>query len=95
MGAGGGAGTKRSVCGLNRSDVEQKLNTTFKVCLNGRLVSACIAKQGLVLDENMVRVTLNKGENRILVKTSNQRGEWKISLRLTAPGSKTLAGVEF
>jgi hypothetical protein len=61
-----------------------------KVGVNGKLAFLVTGPRTLALDHDTVPVELRHGPNQLLVKVCNERGEWNLSVRLTAPGGKPL-----
>jgi hypothetical protein len=64
-----------------------------KIWLNGKLVHRNPVLRSLVLDNDAVRVRLNKGWNPLLVKVTQTMGEWGISVRLRASDGGRIVGV--
>jgi len=58
-----------------------------KVWLNGKLVHENWTARGVVKDDDLVRVDLEKGTNRLLLKIQNQQGPWGFVCRLVRPGA--------
>jgi hypothetical protein len=54
-----------------------------KVWLNGKLIHNNPVYRGFQIDEDVVRVELNRGRNMILVKVDQGEGGWGFCLRLT------------
>ena len=52
-----------------------------KVWLNGRLVHRNWTERAVRLDDDILRLHLNKGINRLLLKVQNRGGGWGFSLR--------------
>ncbi len=53
----------------------------LKVWLNGRLVHRNWTERAVRLDDDILRLHLNKGVNRLLLKVQNRGGGWGFSLR--------------
>ncbi len=51
--------------------------------LNGMPVSRFVGDRGWKVDEDIRRIRLTQGTNRILVKVLNAGGDWQVSVRLT------------
>ncbi|MFC1714308.1 DUF3352 domain-containing protein [Candidatus Poribacteria bacterium] len=65
------------------------------VWLNGaEVISHRISRQARP-DQNIVAVTLNQGENQLLVKVCNEEMNWGFYLRFTDADGKPLKGLEF
>jgi HEAT repeat protein len=58
--------------------------------LNGARVHLAEGDRGLTLDQDVVKVTLRKGPNRILLKVVNHTGGWEACLRITDRNGKPL-----
>jgi len=64
-----------------------------KVWLNDKVVHANNAIRPCTLYEDKVKVTLNRGVNRLLLKVTQGGGEWSACCRLRAPDGAPLDGV--
>jgi len=83
------------ICGYLRTQLvsqnEQEVILSFgsddgiKVWLNGKLVHGNNATRGLRLDEDKVKVKLTKGENTLLVKVTQGRGDWAMACGVQSP----------
>ncbi len=56
-----------------------------KVWLNGNLVHENWVPRGITLDEDIVKINLQKGTNRLLVKVQDMSQEWGFSCRVMNP----------
>jgi dienelactone hydrolase len=65
-----------------------------RVWVNGRLVHEHRGERPLVFDEDRVEVELGAGENAVLVRTEQRRGQWAFSLRVLEPGTVPAPVVE-
>jgi HEAT repeat protein len=64
-----------------------------KVWLNDKVVHANNVIRGCTPGEDKVKVTLNRGVNRLLLKVTQGAGEWSACCRLRAPDGASLGGV--
>lgn len=67
-------------------------NDGVKVWLNGSLVHENNVGRPLTPAEDKVSLDLNAGANALMLKVSNEGGEWAAAARLTAPDGGPLAG---
>ncbi|MCJ7751908.1 MAG: prolyl oligopeptidase family serine peptidase, partial [Armatimonadetes bacterium] len=56
-----------------------------RVWLNGRLVHDHAVRRALRPDEDLIPITLDAGENRILIKVEQGTGGWEVCLRVLHP----------
>lgn len=86
---------------LVRSDREQpaalRLGTAgpFKVFLNGRVTAQRAVTRRPAPDQDVVAVTLRRGESWIVLKLSSVQGGGQVFARLTAADGDQLSGVSF
>lgn len=68
----------------NEMDAELRLGSddSVKVWFNGQLVHQFGGMRGLTVDEDRVRVRLQKGVNRLLLKVTQGGGGWEFCVRL-------------
>ena len=64
-----------------------------KVWLNDKVVHANNVIRGCTPGEDKVKVTLNRGVNRLLLKVTQGGGEWSVCSRLRAADGAALEGV--
>jgi HEAT repeat protein len=64
-----------------------------KVWLNDKIVHANNTVRGCTPGEDKVKVSLNRGVNRLLLKVTQGGGEWAACCRLRAPDGRPLDGV--
>src|SRR5207247_8023056 len=69
-------------------NVELRLTTTdaVRAWLNGRLIASDDHISYDELDNLVVAATLQQGYNRLLIKSANRTGPWRLAARFTAPG---------
>ena len=67
----------------------------LRVWLNGEEVVGHKIPRQAQPDQDVVPVTLNRGENQLLVKVCNEEGDWGFYLCFTEPGGKSLEGLKF
>ncbi len=65
-----------------------------KVWLNDELVHANNASRGVQPGQDKVKVRLNEGLNRLLVKVNNGGGDWGLAARLVGSDSKPLKNIK-
>ncbi len=69
------------------NDMEAELRVgsddSVKVWLNGQLVHQFSGMRGLSVDQDRIRVRLQKGVNRLLLKVTQGGGGWEFCVRLT------------
>jgi HEAT repeat protein len=66
----------------------------IKAWLNGKLVHANNASRGLQPGEDQVKITLQSGENTLLLKVTNGSTDWGASARLVGADGKPIAGLK-
>ena len=67
----------------------------MKVWLNGEEVISHELLRAAQPDQDVVTVTLNEGENQLLVKVCNEEMDWGFYLRFTEINGKPLSGLKF
>jgi len=65
-----------------------------KVWINGQLVHANNAGRPVTLGEDKVDVTLKEGVNALLVKLTQEGGQWAMALRLRTPDGGKIEGLK-
>ncbi len=65
-----------------------------KVWINGQLVHANNAGRPVTLGEDKVDVTLREGVNALLVKLTQEGGQWAMALRLRTPDGGKIEGLK-
>jgi hypothetical protein len=63
------------------------------VWLNGRTVWEHIGERQFKTDEDLVPVTLPKGESQLMLKLGQSAGWWGFGVRLTDENDQPIAGV--
>lgn len=82
-----------------RSDREQPVelrfgsDDTLKVWLNGKLVHSVETYREAKPDQEIVKATLQAGENTLLVKVGQDVNGWRLMYRATGPDGAPLSGV--
>ncbi|MEZ8221707.1 hypothetical protein GG496_001877, partial [Candidatus Fervidibacteria bacterium JGI MDM2 JNZ-1-D12] len=68
----------------NEMEAELRVGSddSVKVWLNGKLVHQFGGMRGLSVDQDRVRVRLQKGVNRLLLKVTQGGGGWEFCVRL-------------
>lgn len=76
----------------DKADVEIRVGTDdgLRLWVNEKLVHDNNCDRPLKVDEDRAKATLNKGVNRILVKSSQVAGGWGFCLRIMTPDGKVL-----
>jgi hypothetical protein len=93
------SGAAYAFCSL-ASDAEKsavlkvRSNDGVRVWLNGALAHDHHVGRTIDSEEDAVPVTLNAGENRLLVKVDQSGGAWGLLVRVEAPDGKPIAGVQ-
>lgn len=67
----------------------------IKVWLNREVVHANDCERGLAPRQDIAKVTLKEGWNELLLKVTNQGGDWKCSCRIRQPDGTALDGLKF
>ena len=65
----------------------------MKVWLNDKVVHANNVIRGNTPGEDKVKIMLNRGVNRLLLKVTQGAGEWSACCRIRAPDGAALDGV--
>ena len=73
--------------------VELGSNDGVKLWLNGALVHSNNAERGLHPGEDTFTLSLDEGENRLLMKVNNCGGQWGACMRLRRPDGGCLEGL--
>ena len=66
----------------------------IKVWLNGEVVHANNASRGVSPGQDKIKVTLNQGYNRLLLKVNNGGGDWGACARLVSTDNKPLRNIQ-
>jgi len=66
----------------------------IKAWLNGKLVHDLWAKRGCKPGQDVVKVTLKKGENLLMLKIVNESGHWAFSCRLRQENGMPVEGLQ-
>lgn len=77
-------------------DAELRLTTAepIKAWVNDALVISERYVSGGIFDAVVAPVRLNAGWNQVLIKSCQDEGTWATSVRITAPGGRSLSGIE-
>ena len=65
------------------------------VWLNGAEVMRFEEPRAAQPDQDIISVTLNEGENQLLVKVINELMDWGFYIRFTDTNGKALSGLEY
>ncbi|MCP5487123.1 MAG: glycoside hydrolase family 31 protein [Verrucomicrobia bacterium] len=65
---------------------------SIKVWLNGELIHELITNRASRFDDDIVLATLSNGVNTLLVKVSQNEGDWDMAFHVTAPGGGQAEG---
>ena len=86
-----------SVVSPSDTDAVLKIGSTMftAVFLNGEKIYEGTTPRAFAADQDSVDVHLKKGNNTLLIKTSNTRNPWKVGIRLTNAEGKTLRGISY
>jgi len=86
---------KTKIASPKRQDAVLELGSDdgVKVWLNGKLVHSNNALRGETRGEDKVRLTLNQGSNTLMLKVTNNSGDWAVDARLMSPDGGVLDGV--
>jgi hypothetical protein len=68
-------------------------NDTWKLWVNGRPAYACPDEGRIILDREIVPVSLHAGSNPILLKVCNNRKDWGFVFRITDRAGKPVPGL--
>ncbi len=66
---------------------------SYKIWINGQLLDGQELERHYHFDQKGYELVLKKGWNQILVKSSQQKGEWKFSLALTNEKGEEISGL--
>lgn len=67
----------------------------FKLFVNAKEVLSRDCHRDFFWDQEAVAVLLRKGYNAILLKVAEDKGDWCLALRITAPDGSPLKGIKF
>ena len=67
----------------------------FKLFVNGKETFVRDCHRDFFWDQDAVAVVLRKGWNSIMVKVAEDKGEWKLALRITALDGSPVEGLKF
>lgn len=65
-------------------------DNSYAVWLNGKGAQTFEGQRGLILDSDEVPITLERGENRLLLRLSQFTGNWRFSVQLVTPQGVTV-----
>jgi HEAT repeat protein len=69
-------------------------NDGVKVWLNGKLIHSNNAARALKLGEDKVKITLQAGENPLMVEVVNGATDWETAVRIVGADGKAIAGMK-
>ena len=69
-------------------------NDVWKLWIGGKLVHECADEVRIILDREVLPVSLPAGTTPILVKVCNNRRDWGFVLRITDGNGRLVPGLE-
>ena len=69
-------------------------NDTWKLWIGGKLVRECVDEGRIILDREILPVSLPAGTTPILVKVCNNRRDWGFVLRITDSNGRAVPGLK-